>query len=963
MSFTTPWALLALATLPYFVWLAWGGRDGRSRLGLGVRLALATLIVLALAGTQRVRLSDDLAVVFVVDASDSISPTQAAQAEASVRQALAAMTPRDRAAVVVFGGNALVERPLSSLTELAAFTSQPQTLHTDLAEAIRLGLALFPAGSARRLVILSDGVATTGETLEAGQLAAAAGAPLDYVLLARETPPAEAWLTQVDAPARVSQGERFSVGVTVESTTDQAGVLRLLADGRVLAEEQVRLRLGVNNFSLPLQAVAPAFTRYQITLEAAQDSYPQNNQLAAFTEIMGPPRVLVVASDGEVDEAGNPLPDEAPAVTLALAAVGLETTRLTPTDLPADGATLSDYAAVVLVNVNAKHLTPRQMAGLEQYVRDLGGGLVAVGGPQSYGMGGYFQTPLEAALPVAMQIQDSERFPAVALALVIDRSGSMAASEGGVTKIQLAAEGAARVVQLLNPNDVITIIPVDEQPDQVVGPLPAAEQATLLSQIRALGAGGGGIFVRTGLLAAAEALQDSPNEVRHIILLADGADAEQKEGVPELITSLTAEGITISTVAIGDGPDVPWLQAMAELGQGRFHFTDRAANLPQIFTQETTSVQRSYPIEERFFPELVAPSPILNGITLVPPLYGYVGTSAKATAQLVLRTHQGDPLLAQWQYGLGRAVAWTSDASGRWAREWVTWDGFASFWAQAVRWTITQGRDASVESVVTWEGEEARLTVEARGPAGEVLNDLALEANVVAPGGAAVLLPLVPVAPGRYAAAFQPTEEGAYLIRVAGAPAGDEETTTSVAQTTGWALGYSPEYQHLTAQPETLQALAALTGGQDRSADITTAFSHDLPPARGVRPIWQPLALAATLLLPLDIALRRLALGKQDWLRARRWLVHRRAGTTPAARPERPAPVARLFEAKQRATERRPPLTPPADQVPPPAGPKPDPDALPAGDRAATSDPEALAARLLARKRQSRHTPPEEKQI
>lgn len=951
MNFTTPWALLALATLPYFVWLA---RGGRGRVSLGVRLTLAGLIILALAGAQWVRTADELAVVFLVDASDSISPQQAAEAEALVQQALAAMTPRDRAAVVIFGGNALVERPLSGLSDLTPFTSQPQTLHTDLAESIRLGLALFPAGSARRLVILSDGAATTGETLAAGELAAAAGVPLDYVALARPTPPAEAWLTRVEAPARASQGERFHVTVTAESTADQPGVLRLLADGQVVLEESVQLRVGVNNFTLPLQAAAPAFTRYHITLEAPQDSYSQNNQLAAFTEIVGPPRVLVAAAEGEVDEAGQPAPDEAQAVTLALAAVGLETTRLTPAALPADGAALSDYAAVVLVNINAKDLTPRQMAGLEQYVRDLGGGLVVIGGPQSYGMGGYFQTPLETALPVAMQIQDSERFPAVSLALIIDRSGSMAASEGGVTKIQLAAEGAARVVQLLNPNDVITIIPVDEQPDQVVGPLPAAEQATLLSQLRSLGAGGGGIFVRTGLLAASQALQGGPNDVRHIILLADGADAEQKEGVPELITALTAEGITISTVAIGEGPDVPWLQEMAALGQGRFHFTDRAANLPQIFTQETTAVQRSYLIEERFFPELVTASPILNGITVVPPLYGYVGTGAKATAQVVLRTHQGDPLLAQWQYGLGRAVAWTSDASGRWAREWVTWDGFAAFWAQAVGWSIIQGRDASVESVVTVEGEQARLTVEARGPAGEVLNDLALEANVVGPDGVATLLTLVPAAPGRYTAAFQPTQEGAYLIRVTGAPAGSPADAPSVAQTTGWVLGYSPEYQRLAAEPETLQALAALTGGQDRSADITTAFSHDLPAARGVRPIWQPLALAATLLLPLDIALRRLALGRPTWAWVQRWR------PAPVVIPDRPAPVARLFEAKQRVGDRRPPpATPPVEA--PPAEPSATP--APSAERPGPTDPEALAARLLARKRQARPAPPDDRQI
>ncbi|NJN53551.1 MAG: hypothetical protein HC804_01635 [Anaerolineae bacterium] len=159
--------------------------------------------------------------------------------------------------------------------------------------------------------------------------------------------------------------------------------------------------------------------------------------------------------------------------------------------------------------------------------------------------------------------------------------------------------------------------------------------------------------MRTGLEAAAQALAESPTPIKHIIVLADGSDSEQKEGVPELLAGLTAEDVTISFVSIGGGPDVPWLQQMAEVGNGRFHLTDRAANLPQIFTQETTNIQRSYLIEERFFPELSSNSPILSGITAVPPLYGYVGTSPKDTAQVILTTHQGDPLLAAWQYGLG----------------------------------------------------------------------------------------------------------------------------------------------------------------------------------------------------------------------------------------------------------------------------------------------------------------------
>ena len=906
MNFTTPLALVLLLTVPYFFWLgqpkrAANGRYPRRRwrewISLGLRLLIMLLLILSLAGSQLVRAADELAVVFLVDASDSISPAQAETAETYLRTALENMTPNDQAAVILFGSNALVERPMSGLTELAPVSSVPQALQTDVAEAIRLGMALFPAGSARRLVILSDGTATVGDANEAARLAASSGVEISYVLLGRESSAAEALLTSVSAPTRISQGETFRIDITAESSTDMPATLRVLSGGAIVYEEAVQLRRGANNFAVRLRALEQEFARYRIQLTPANDTFFQNNELAAFTEVTGPPRVLLVANDGTVADDGTPQPDESPQLLLALEATGLEVDRITPADLPASLAQLSNYGSIILVNVNAKNLSPRKMETLQSYVRDLGGGLVVVGGPQSYGVGGYFKTPLEETLPVEMQIKDQERFPSVSIVIVIDRSGSMSAQEGGATKIQLAAEGAVRVVELLNDFDEIAVFPVDTQPDNPIGPLPASQREEAINLIRQIGAGGGGIYVRTGLEAAAAALADSPNQVKHIILLADGADSEQKEGVEPLIASLVEEGVTVTAVSIGNGPDVPWLQQVAEWGNGRFHFTNQAANLPQIFTQETTSIQRTYLIEERFFPSLVSSSPILAGITAVPPLYGYVGTSPKATAQVILNSEQGDPVLAAWQYGLGRSIAWTSDATGRWGQDWVQWGGFPAFWAQAVRWTISQDRDSNVETVVSYTDEQATLTVDARGSGGDFLNSLTMEANVVAPDGSVQNVTLAQVAPGRYETEFVPETDGAYFIRVAGSD-GTEENV--VGQTSGWVLGYSPEYREFETNPQLLASVAALTGGQDLAGLETAVFDHTLPTEATTRPIWTWLTLLAVLLLPLDIAIRRLVITRRDWERA--WAASfgrlQPAGVTPAPRTEQ---VSRLFEAKQRA--------------------------------------------------------------
>ncbi len=983
MTFSTPLAFLLLLFIPYFVWLGRPVRESarwRDWASLALRLFILSLLIFSLAGAQTVRAADELAVVFLVDASDSIGPEQEGQAEAFVRQAIEEMGPNDKAAVIYFGANALVERPMSGLAELAPVASVPVTLQSDLAEAMRLGLALFPPGAARRMVLISDGQQTVGDALEAARLVAASGVAIDIVPLSRPGGEDEVLLTSVEAPTRVSLGEAFNIDIAAESTVSTAADLRVLAGGAIVYDEVVQLQPGMNQFTLKLQATEQEFARYVVQLTPQRDTYFQNNQLAAFTEIVGPPRVLLVAPDGTLDDNGDPVPEESAQLQVSLESTGLLVDRVTPAELSSSLESLSDYATIVLVDVNAKNLSPRKMLALQQYVRDLGGGLVTVGGPHSYGMGGYFRTPLEESLPVEMQIKDQQRFPSVSIVIVIDRSGSMAAQEGGLTKIQLAAEGAVRVVELLNDFDEIAVIPVDTQPDNPIGPLPASQREEIIDRIRLIGAGGGGIYVRTGLEAAARALENSTNQVRHVIVLADGADSEQKEGVPQLIQALTDQGVTVSTVSIGAGPDVPWLQQMAELGEGRFHFTDQAANLPQIFTQETTSIQRTYLIEERFFPSLSTSlfarrHPIFQamesgGLTQVPPLYGYVGTSPKATAQVILETRLGDPLLATWEYGLGRAVAWTSDATGRWATDWIRWQGFPTFWSNVVRWSLVQARESNLETSISYGEEQAQLVVDARNSDGAFINGLDLEANVVDPQGTTIAVPLQQVAPGRYEGSFAPSGDGAYFLRVAGS---DPEAQLEVGQTSGWILGYSPEYRQLQPNPQLLSSIGALSGGRTLAiapATVGSVFDHDLPATRATRPIWPWLIGLAVVLLPADIAVRRLAIGRRELRKA--WAVTfgriQPEVAPPARRSEQ---VARLFQAKHRAavnkgeghpTESAPavgsPTAGPSAATPPPASQRAaGAQAGPAPAAPSDQDGDTLASRLLEKRRRQGENP------
>jgi hypothetical protein len=339
----------------------------------------------------------------------------------------------------------------------------------------------------------------------------------------------------------------------------------------------------------------------------------------------------------------------------------------------------------------------------------------------------------------------------------------------------------------------------------------------------------------------------------------------------------------------------------------------------------------------------------------VPQLAGYVATAPKPAGRVILSTDQGDPLLAAWQYGLGRAVAWTSDATARWAQRWVSWDGFSRFWAQAVRWTIAERTDVPAEVSVTLVGAAARVAVDVLDDQGTFVDGLDAQMSIVTPDGGTLSVPLAQTAPGHYEGTFTPQLEGAYLMRlVASSPETGGEV---VALTTGWVMGYSPEYARLKADAAYLARLAELGEGRVLEEPVE-AFARTQRGAGARRDLWPYLLGLATMLLPIDVTVRRLALGWTDLERTRAWVTERLPRRRARAAGDRPARVARLFDAKSRVDQRSPEADLPPDtelaqveaQADAPQPSLPDaPPPVPPADEA-----ETLAERLLQRRRRRR---------
>ncbi|MCY4525942.1 MAG: glutamine amidotransferase, partial [Anaerolineaceae bacterium] len=395
-----------------------------------------------------------------------------------------------------------------------------------------------------------------------------------------------------------------------------------------------------------------------------------------------------------------------------------------------------------------------------------------------------------------------------------------------------------------------------------------------------------------------------PSQRKHIILLTDGG--AKPDGLVELSEELRrSAGVTTSVISIGQGAE--FLRAMADVGHGNYHEVREIINVPTIFTMETVLASRSYLVEEPFFALQLAPSPVMSGLDGLPGLRGYVATSPKQTARVVLAgpAPYHDPLLATWQYGLGRALAFTSDAGSRWASAWTTWEGFTRFWGQALRWTMTAGRTDNLEARVQPEGQHARLVVDARGEDGDFLNGLQLEAHLVSLQQETDSITLQQAAPGRYEALFTPAEEGALFINIQGEGLVDG-VTQQFAQTAGWVRGYSAEYNSGAsgtrgADRALLRELAGLTGGRDMTETPALAFEHNLLAREASTPLWPWLLLTALLLLPLDIAVRRVAITRGDLRRLRMALFGFSRPLTPEGPGER---LASLMAARDRGRDR-----------------------------------------------------------
>jgi uncharacterized membrane protein len=874
--------LIAVAVI-VFTWLRLSPPlpPRRARQSLALRLLIVLLLTAALAGFQFQTTPASQSLLVAADLSASVLSALDAET-ATVHRILALRQGDNRVGVVSFGRDPQVEVNVGTSSQFSDFQSQPNPHYTDLASALQLAGSILPTDSRRHIVVVSDGRPNLGDAVGEARLLRAEGIRVDTVALPVPIG-AEAYVDRLDAPRTLAQGERADAKTVIVSNAATPATVRWYLDRTLINTIQLDLPVGETTLTQTVQPADAGFHAVRVVIDPIRDTYAENNLGEALIQVVGPPNVLLVE-----DNAGD-----AASLESALRSIGVVTTTVATARLPSSAADLGAYQAVVLVNIPASSLGTDRMALLQAAVRDLGTGLVVIGGADSYGPGGYAGTALEATLPVQIQLPQDMQKPPVAVMLVLESSESQQGD-------QIVRGAAESVVDHLTPRDKAGI--TNGAMGNVVVPLaPLSDKAAVKKQIESMNLGDPPTY-SPDLDAADKALTQTSASIKHIIVLGDGDAPDNYESV---IKTIHEHGITVSTVAIGaNGPgNAQLMQAMAGWGHGRFYQSNSLQDVPQIFLKETREALKPWIVEGRIAPQLASLADVLPGVPLdaFPSLTGYVATTPRAAADLVLKSPQGDPLLATWQYGLGRVLAWTTDAQGRWTGDLLRWPSANRLFGDIVRYSLPQAGDPALQVETQIHGDRAHLLVTA--PA---ISGAAVTVSAVTPDLLDKAVTLAATGPGRFEGDLQADQVGSYLLHVTEAVGG----AAKHANTVGLVVPYSPEYRELGTDTASLAAIARAGGGV-LITDLAKVYSLPVPPVQAAFPVGELLLALAILLFPLDVALRRLVFRVED---VPAWRAAFQRPPAPALASE--ATLARLRERVAGVREARTSKSPPAPPKP-----------------------------------------------
>ncbi len=862
ISFDRPEWLWLLVTIPVIAVISVRSLSGLEKSRRIAAVVLRSLVIAAVAAAlariEFVKRNDHVAVMFVLDRSRSIPDPLRESAQNYIRRVAKLADRDDRIGVIGFDGQADVDVINSAGgLDVLGFGMATEPDRTNVAAGLRMAMASFPEGYTRRIVLITDGNENTGNLTQEVEVAVANHVGVDVVPLQYQHD-SEVLFDRISVPAHATRDTKIPLRVILKSRKPTKVKLSLVHnDVEIpLADPVLSLTGGMqpNPFTIPVELQGGGVHRFDARLtplSPADDAVVENNQATAFTFVSDQGRVLILAPAGAADD--QQLLDALRREKVEVEMAGVDQVNV-------DLLELQKYSAVVLANVSADTFNDEQHKALASYVRDFGGGLVMTGGNEGFGAGGWIGRPLEEVSPVSFEIKQKKVIPRGALAIIMH---SCEIPRGNYWGEQVAIA----TVDTISSLDYLGVICYSYKyggANWDVPLAPAFDKAAIKNKIKQMQIGDMPDFGSTMTLAVNALMAKKDAAQRHMIIISDGDPSPPGSNI---IATMNANGITCSTVGIGYGVHVmeQTLRDIAGRTNGRFYGVKNPNRLPQIFIKEAKVVRRPLIDDREFQPRLAFSfAQTTQGIAPdeLPPLGGLVLTEAKPDCVMPIIRHGkdgDDPVLAHWNYEMGKMVAFTSGWWPKWGADWVAWDKFGKFWAQVLRWAMRQEASADFDVMTRLDGNKGRVVVEALNKDASYLNFLTIAGRLVTPTMDLKKIYLTQTGPGRYEGEFDVTDHGNYLINLQYRAPDDRSGTIR----TGLALPYSPEFRELGTNLSTLSRVVDRSGGKMFGAmnpETDDFFRRDLPPVVSRQPVWR--WVVTWLLLPLfllDVAGRRLA--------------------------------------------------------------------------------------------------------
>ena len=803
------------------------------------RIIIFTLLILAFGEITLSIKGRNISTVFLLDLSESAEEFEEAGKD-FISRAIENIPRGNKSAVIVFGDNSKLDKGLNRKKIYDTLGERPVVTATNIEAAIENALAIFEKGSAKRLVLLTDGEENKGDILKSIPIINQEN--IDFkVYKISEKKGDEVYVDSITVPDNISVGEEFSVSIDIKSNYATDAKLTLFSGRNKVGEQNVKIQKGSNSFVFKDRQNSGGFKSYRVLIEADNDEIKVNNEGTTFTNVSDKPYVLLI----------NGINGDSQALEEILTRSGANVKKIGPGSAPSTLNEFLEYKTVILNNVHIDDLAKGFVDNIETYVKDYGGGLVTFGGEDAYALGGYKDTNIEKVLPVYMDKRGKNEVPSISINLIIDKSGSMSAEGGGVSKLTLAKEAAVKALENLREIDEISVIAFDDTYDLVV-PL---QKLTNREEVEGLISGiqiRGGTSIYPALEEGYNIQSQSSAKIKHTILLTDGQDGYSLDNYHDLLNKFNSNNITLSTVAVGEGANAELLNSLSSIGKGRSYYTDIYTDIPRIFAKEVLLSAGTYIINEEFTPKMLSAHEILSGVKTsegIPSLLGYIGTSIKENAVEILSSNHDEPILAAMEHGIGRTVSFTSDINGQWSRNYLTWEYGPQLIKNMVYYTIPkydgdgtlnifqEGNNAVVEFYNDNIDKEGRVTGVYNGENGE-------EGE----------FELTQVEPGKYSAEIPLESLGFYNFNIR------EELNGEVTSNYkgGFAMQYSDEYK-FNLSGDKLDAVVKDTNGSFIKSP-EEVFTGKLEKHYKNINLTTPLLLIALFLFMLDIVYRRLNL-------------------------------------------------------------------------------------------------------